>query len=259
MKLTKRDLERIELKWECIRRSDAYRNDFQNQERDVKGFPQLKPPDDIDAESHLARYNEERWFIEWLPDPQYSIHQYQRRLRRKYPDWLIKTLGGLIEKDPRGRARPLQLESSRLRAIVFPEEYMRTVPTPVTLDLSSKNPRRWKSRELFKRWSRARYKKHVLDQIDRHQVVQDLWSCKVVFNARAPREKLCDDFRRLVSTLQKRIRWQKFDGYRQKEILCYLRAYDHSPQLPSTSDEARKFRRYRQKARKLMNDGWRLI
>jgi len=99
---SKDDIKRIELKFECIRRSDDYKKDYRLQQQHIRreGYIEL----------------ERSFYPEWLHfpllNPSISIEQYRKK--KNYPYWLEKTLGGLITSDS-SSPQTIKVESPEIR------------------------------------------------------------------------------------------------------------------------------------------------
>jgi hypothetical protein len=96
--------QRIELKFECLRRSNKYKKayTYQKQHEEKKSFEEL----------WSILYP--RWFHYPLLDPKVSLDEYKKEKGKKYAVWLERILGGLITDDSLC-PQPIKIESSELR------------------------------------------------------------------------------------------------------------------------------------------------
>jgi hypothetical protein len=84
-----KERERIELKFECLRRSKEYKEAyaFQKKHERQKSFEEL------------WRNFYPRWFHYPLLDPEKPLDKYKKKKGKGYAVWLEKILGGLIVDD----------------------------------------------------------------------------------------------------------------------------------------------------------------
>ncbi len=124
--LTDREIERIKIKFECLRRSAAYREDFDRQKKYLQKVAasrkgKLEPRTErgwqrwFDKETALMSELSNRWFHYPLLRPDISIDDYKKRLGARYSDWLFKTLGGLVHSDPNA-INAIQVEVGQIAA-----------------------------------------------------------------------------------------------------------------------------------------------
>ncbi len=105
--LSPQDAQRIELKFECIRRNQEYRRDYVNLQRTHKRSPKKY--------AELESFFMPKWFHYPLLDPDKPIESYKKELgEQKYRAWLQQALGGLVYDDPRA-PRPITVESPQIR------------------------------------------------------------------------------------------------------------------------------------------------
>lgn len=86
--LSKEDIGRIELKFECIRRNKGYIEDYKSQEKYNRNSSNYE---------ELRNYLDTKWFHFPLLNPSIPIKHYKKK--NNYPYWLKENLGGLITSD----------------------------------------------------------------------------------------------------------------------------------------------------------------
>jgi len=87
--LTKKERERLELKFECIRRNKKYIKDYELQQEHKRQYGSYKK---------LESFFCPKWLHFPLLNPNIPIEHY--RNKKNYHYWLEKTLDGLIKSDP---------------------------------------------------------------------------------------------------------------------------------------------------------------
>jgi hypothetical protein len=93
LQLSAEERKRIELKFECMRRSKAYRRDYDSQQKDKQKLKQ-------DEYFHkVSTHMYSRWFHFPLLPPDVSIFEYREKKKDNYPCWLEKTFSGLVISD----------------------------------------------------------------------------------------------------------------------------------------------------------------
>lgn len=243
--MDKQTIKRIELKWECIRRSTAYKKDFNDQVKMEERADRYSKRWSIENDDMSMRF-QWKWFMHTLPDPKYSAAAYRRRYGKHYKAWLIDTMGGLVRSDPITNT-PVSLESLEVEKAIYPERFMA----------------RWTAYDSPRR--------KEAPSVDIDKLRAELRGCRVVFDATMSKtDTLINSFARLVRDVKavlNKAKWKAKMGYRLSDVEKYLKAYDLPRYRRGTSlsgesadDPARKLRRYRHNARCLIEQrGWRLL
>jgi len=206
--LTNTDIERIELKWACIRLNPDFAKDYERQEKFYQNFTHTWPDEAMD-EMYMCQGFKERWFIQRLPNPKYPAKTYERRLgKRGYQKWL-ESLAALVERDPLANQCVRLHWSSEIGKII--------------------DPSRYPSGPVLKRM-RGEVKEPV---VNLEKLYEELRHCKVVFSMNAKTEELSISFKLLVKTIRamlkkdmRKLNLVHYQGKRPNEIMRYLGVYE---------------------------------
>jgi len=249
--LTKKDIERIELKFECLRRSEEYSKDYQKIQKinlnNKKNYEKLE------------RFIYPKWFHFPLLKPDVPIDYYRNKKKGNYAYWLEKTLGGLISSDSLS-PQSIKVVSRQLRKYL---KYKKQ---------GYKNMYIIESGKLVK--TRLGKEQDIYNELDIREVEKELRGIMISLDLKSfTTEEIKQQVVQLLKELKplanrilygKHSSGKRFESIRYSYIRDYLKTYETKQlkqwrEITDSHDSKRKYQKHIRAVKLLINGGWHSI
>lgn len=237
--LSKQDIERIESKFECIRRNSEYQNDYKQQQEYKKQHRNYE---------ELEKQLYPKWFHFPLLNPATAIEDCKQK--KNYPYWLEETLSGLVTSDILA-PKPIQVESPEARKYLQWKKRRYKIVVKVKQGKAVKIP--------FPRGDR------IYAQLDGEKLKRELKELKLTLDLEGfTKQEIKQQIGQLLKQLEplmKRFLYKGTTSLRPTSIIDYLKTFDRKKRLShkemsNNENQQRKFKDHLRNARALINKGW---
>lgn len=247
LSLTKKERERLELKFECIRRDEKYLKDYELQQEHKRPYESYKK---------LESFFYPKWLHFPLLNPDIPIKYY--RNKKNYSYWLEKTLGGLITSDSLC-VYPLKINSPELRKYLLWKK--RGYKTLV-------NPKKGRVAKIVFPKEKKAYNVLNVEKVEKElrdvKLSLDLYGMEIGEIVKYVK-KLLKELKPLADRfLHKKYSKEKHITIRKSAIPFYLKKYDEKknkshPEMSKDENQQRKFKKQLRAVRTLIKGGWHYI